>query len=826
MSLTRWSDDDVGRHQRRLRPRGGTISRFARSVLLALLVAVPAIGDDLYVVRSHDAQNPATLNAEGVWRVSADGLSYQRLHALFYNQRTGSAGAALAAAHDRLFLQGPAYVEFDSRTGRVLRRYSAIGSQWSFQGMLVSAEDAVPGVPPGIYGYPICTPLGEGSGGCGIIQPPGYAAPIANRTDFALLYRRSLDPADTQLTLVKHFPSIIDGVQVTRRQLTLDRRRNIFWTWTEGQGSTNSEDRIERLAQLPATTHGLQDEHVTYERTKNVILDPPNVFRTSLAFAHEPSIDGFYQTVRHDSSAQNDYRFLRRDVASLTEITLDQTPPDGTITVPIAIAAATARAPATYHQVVPVIGAALGVNGTRWASDLWLYNPSDARIKVQMRRITTGATTEYTLLSHGTLKIPDVLRALGGGPLAMGGDGVPVDALAVTSPYQEGAQLAVYSRTYTNAPRGGTRGQGVPGVPTAVGYSTHLPTFGPIDGIDDSTPATFILDKRDPAQFRHNLGVVNDTDQPITLRLRYGSSAITDGELAGVDQRIVVPPHSVGMRTIEVLFAGDIIRTLPPRLWVVADHPAPIWLSMVDNQSGDATFLPYALFAFRGDESRLAIPFIPARQPADFLGYLPRAATAPVPARWHSAGTCEHTHTDGVLQGAVGNTTSAAAYYTIYPDLAAQLQPCVNATLPLGTLELNVASWMTGFVRVTTGAANEATSDVLPFYPLDGWPSQHFPAELQPGVSAHIRAYNGTESTAEYRVSTFSAAGSLLHDAQYRIDAHQTIEFSLRDAVHEDGLYGVSIRAVCTASTVCETVPGTWSAVITTDESGDRTTWW
>jgi hypothetical protein len=189
---------------------------------------------------------------------------------------------------------------------------------------------------------------------------------------------------------------------------------------------------------------------------------------SSLTF-HEPD-QMLFDVVELPNSMR---QFLKQPTSDVTTATVIDSISPADVTQPRidAVTAVPAALPERYVQMIPAIGELHGQNNTFWRSDLWLYNPADTDTDVTLRRVVRPAQTSVRHLpAHGSLALRNVLSVLGGGAA---GDGVTLDALVIEAPYRWGAQLSAYSRTFTDAPDGGTYGQAVPAVPTTAGYSTH-----------------------------------------------------------------------------------------------------------------------------------------------------------------------------------------------------------------------------------------------------------------------------------------------------------------------------------------------------------------
>lgn len=510
----------------------------------------------------------------------------------------------------------------------------------------------------------------------------------------------------------------------------------------------------------------------------------------------------------------------------------------------VALARLETDLPTTYTQVVPAIGNGPGAFDTYWRSDLWLFNPSDTATEVVLRRVARPAVTRTVYLAaHASLELRDVHAQLGGGPTESGGDGIVTDALVVTAPYRWGSQVVVHSRNYTPSPDGlGTYGQSIPAVPTALGYSTHLHDgAGALDTHGDAPE--FVLDLRSADGFRHNLGVVNDGPEPLLVDLYYGHAPTA----AGVEptHRLSINAHSVANISLEVLVSAEMRATRPSIVKIAASRPAPVWLSMIDNKTGDATFLPFALFGIPGAlDATMAIPQV-ANTPgangtywrSDLYGVfhppvsreqLPRARFYPGdPAR-----CAARAHLDVTLIGPVGEpgnpSTSAtpSVYRRIFPDVVAQVSDCTTGTM--GALELNVGSWMAGFTRTYTTREDGGTyGDVLPLYPPKGWPVQHFSGiTVTDGFRINIGLYNGLDYTVAHRLTLYDDNGTVVRIVDVPLGPRRSEQSPLSGFLGAvpPGLYGLTVTPLDASSSQ----PGRSRAyvAIVDNSTGDTTNLW
>ncbi|MEA2338182.1 MAG: hypothetical protein QOE82_2189, partial [Thermoanaerobaculia bacterium] len=402
----------------------------------------------------------------------------------------------------------------------------------------------------------------------------------------------------------------------------------------------------------------------------------------------------------------------------------------------------------------------------------------------------------------------------------------------IRSTHHRGAQLSVYSRTWTPAPGGGTYGQAVPAVPSLTGYSNHLaPTTIAVSMAE--TKSTFVLDKRDPSQFRHNIGFVNTADEPLSIRLRYAwgsNNPVPDPEQ---EVTLTIPPHALRQYTVENLFSARIVSTMPPYITMAGNRPAAVWLSMIDNKTGDASFIPFTTYGVETSPSaRLAFPAI-IHAPGvngtywrtDGYGVISNSAaggTAQVPEANFRGGCTDATTRKLLPVSSAPNLDNWPQFWrTTFPDLAQQV--CGGAENASGALEVRTGSWMTMVSRTYTTRADGGTyGDILPLYPPRGWPSRHFAGiDVGSAFRVNVGLYNGSDAPSTLALRLFRTDGTLHGETQVTLAPRESRQRTLSQMFTEipNGIYGLSV--VPLDGTGC------WPYVSLVDNvTGDPTNWW
>jgi len=774
------------------------------AIVLALIAAAAlaeqpsreSVTQPLYVLRT---DGDGWRMIRGIDRFDRTTATYSRLVPFDYSDlgsdggRTGS--PSLSATSDRIIFQSNDFMEFDVATGRLLRRYEATdlaARYWSFHGTVVTDEQArTLGIASGTYGFPSCdySPPEPFVPGCAPLSLPDHT-PLTGST-FSVLLRRSLDPADTTVTPVKVLgtPNF-----ATAAMIAFDSPGRQFWLWRKTPPG-------EQWSTLHVANGSVGDPSPA-----TLPVNGPDTYRLGLTF-HAPSQSLF--EVIENSHYEWMIEQLPTDgvtAASIVDKGSTFNPPQ---MYPDAVTAVPDPLPERYVQLIPAIGETPGRNDTLWRSDLWLYNPSSDPVDVKIRRVVKPDQTKtYSIAAHASLSIPDALKAFGGGA---SGDGTTLDALVIDAPYRWGSQLVASSRTYTSSPDGGTYGQSVPAVPSIVGYSNHLHDRHHTLLVPSDPTSSFVVDELN-GHYRHNVGVVNDRDTPLEMRLSSVFGTRT----------IVTAPHSVSITNI------DSLKSFFGVISVEADRSAAIWMSAVDNVSGDATFVPFSNFDLPGDTTaELVIPSVAVTAGIAntswrtdlFRSRLLASETANPPiARIETSGGC-------IAEVPLRNDEASHNFPTISRDVASQFTACKPAGGISGALWLKTASWMTAYARTYTTRADGGTmGDMLPLYPQHGWPVQHF-SGLEAGGRFRINAglYNGQATTTTNRLLLYDANGVLVAQRDLDLAPHASLQLPLASLLNvaslPAGLYGLSVIPLGAGRS--------WAYVSLVDNiSGDPTNLW
>lgn len=842
----------------------------------------------LFMTRNHWWMPIYSEQLNGLWSFEPESGSLRRLRPLSLTVQSdgtiprGNTGFShfLAAVDTRMVVQvWPHYMDFEVPSWRLLRRYppndgyEPVG--WTVQGPMVGEGSASAlGLEPGIYGFAVCVLNAITSGhefpplDCDLYQFPGWEAPD-RFGDSSSLMHRSLDPALGELSFAARTVPYEYYYYVPPPLLSFDPGNGGFWR--AGPRSIEFLPVVDGVIGPASITH--QPGFPPFDTDDGEFL----------VLHFHPQSRRFFGTAREFEYGDPTFFALDEDFSLFRTYNL---PPDGNdLGWPISITSLST--PATdYVQTIPAISHTPGRYGTFWATDLWLFNPSGEPMSVSMRRVTApGAMQTVDLPAHGSMRISDILTWMGGGP---DGDGVPNDALVLTSPFSWGEQLVATSRTFTTDPDGATYGLAGPAVPGRVGYSNHLPRDADGSILYQVNPpsnraANLTLDRRTPGQFRHNLGIVNDSDTLLRITLLWGWMDPDENKFAErrpteALQHINVQPHTLKIVNLEERFPPEVRDGWPPRVAVYGDRPALVWLSMVDNLTGDGTLVPYTNFHYRADSDhdRSVLPVIAYNQGragtfwrTDLYGFQGNAYGAfptyentydrpvaffhPTTPASQCGGAALSGEISAHLDGSIGMplddwvaTMTAGGFppssepyakrgwRVIFPDAIHLFAECEGEQEIRGGLEISTASWTSGYSRTYTTRDDGGTyGSMLPLYPPNGWPVQHFAGiEISDEFRINVGFFNGDHDHAiTHRLTLYREDGSEVASVEFTLGRLKSrlkpLEnlFGLAGGSLENGTYALTVLPLDDDTNGIE--GRSWAYVSVVDNaSGDSSILW
>jgi hypothetical protein len=229
---------------------------------------------------------------------------------------------------------------------------------------------------------------------------------------------------------------------------------------------------------------------------------------------------------------------------------------------------------ASVVRAIPVIGHLDGANGSRFRSDLYLYNPGERTRTVTLTAkkwdVPEQKTINFTLLPNESRVVPDALKTL----FAM--EGVARLRYATTD-WEAGEGVRATSRTYTVEPSGATYGSLVPPL-----NNFQIGTFG--DTLE-------ILGVSGGSGFRTNIGLVDLSDTSArnpTVRL-----TLIDDKRRTLDTFPVQIPARGGMQINDIFAARGITPPLAALLIVeiIDGQQIGAYATLTDNVTNDTTYL-------------------------------------------------------------------------------------------------------------------------------------------------------------------------------------------------------------------------------------------
>lgn len=233
-----------------------------------------------------------------------------------------------------------------------------------------------------------------------------------------------------------------------------------------------------------------------------------------------------------------------------------------------AIVLAALGAAADDRVLLPAVARTDGSHGTRWRSDLVVFNPAPEPRTTSVAWFERGSSNpaprraELVIPGRGSLLVEDALASLYG-----------VDEGAGGLLFEPDGPIGVSSRTFTTLAGGGTLGQHVPGVP--------LPA---LEGVRQD----LLLQLTATADFRTNLGFVNlgyDELLAWVVPIAFGAES--------PKARIIEVPAMGASQHGGIL--GETDDTVEDGMfWIETGFlsgPFVAWASVVDNLSGDAVFV-------------------------------------------------------------------------------------------------------------------------------------------------------------------------------------------------------------------------------------------
>jgi hypothetical protein len=230
------------------------------------------------------------------------------------------------------------------------------------------------------------------------------------------------------------------------------------------------------------------------------------------------------------------------------------------------------------RYVVPGVANALGANNSNFHTDMRIYNAGTTAVPVTMSyKDRTGATaTPFTFtLQPGQIQtftdvVKEKFNVTNSGAFSGGG--------AIIATTQSNSTLVLTGRTYSIAADGGTYGQFIPGVTSN-------------DAIALNESAMNVTQLEQSPGFRSNLGLVEVTGQPVTVRLSvYNPDAKS---IPSMDVQLDGNGFRQMDQVFSLFFANSSVYNGRVSAQVIGGTgKVSVYGSLIDNRSNDPAFIP------------------------------------------------------------------------------------------------------------------------------------------------------------------------------------------------------------------------------------------
>jgi len=170
----------------------------------------------------------------------------------------------------------------------------------------------------------------------------------------------------------------------------------------------------------------------------------------------------------------------------------------------------------------------------------------------------------------------------------------------------------------------------------------------------------------------------------------------------------------------------------------------------------------------------------------------------------------------------------------VFPDVVHLFSKCEDEIRLKGGLEISTASWTSGYSRTYTSREDGGTyGGMLPLYPPNGWPVQHFAGiEVSDEFRINLGFFNGNHDHAiTHRLTLYQADGTEVARAEFTLGSlNSKLEpleklLGLELGSLEHGTYGLSVVPLDDAENGVE--GRSWAYVTLVDNlTGDSTILW
>jgi hypothetical protein len=171
---------------------------------------------------------------------------------------------------------------------------------------------------------------------------------------------------------------------------------------------------------------------------------------------------------------------------------------------------------------------------------------------------------------------------------------------------------------------------------------------------------------------------------------------------------------------------------------------------------------------------------------------------------------------------------------TVVPDVARAFYPCAAEEDLHAGLELLTATWMAGYTRTYTTRDDGGTyGEMLPFYPLGGWPVQHFAGvEVGSTFRVNVGLFNGDgEHAITHRITLYAADGRVAAERTITLQPYASLQRRLEHLFRMEvgslpaGTYGMTVLPLDDPEHGVKGRSWAWVSLVD-NVTNDPTNWW
>ena len=248
---------------------------------------------------------------------------------------------------------------------------------------------------------------------------------------------------------------------------------------------------------------------------------------------------------------------------------------DNVTTDPLAVTPVDVSSVSSSRYVIPGI-AELNNGASNFHSDVRIFNGGASDVVANLTFVPSaglsGANPKSLTIGRGTVAVLDNIL-----PTFFNTTGSTGGSVIVTTP--SNSSLVATARTYTNVANNGTYGQFIPGVT-------------PPEGVGSGDRPLQVLQLEQSDRFRSNLGLVELTGNPVTVRV---SLYQPDSKLTPSFNVDLAPNEFRQLGGVIAMFLGNGTQTYNSRVSVEVvsgSGRVSAYGSVIDNQSFDPTYVP------------------------------------------------------------------------------------------------------------------------------------------------------------------------------------------------------------------------------------------